>query len=178
MTQLLDWLTKYSPAVVLLLAFGAGLLFVIKLIVEKSIASEFDAKSKVFEVLLKRRSAFEEKVLSDRFALITGLSARLEHVMTNLNRLHSGQPAPDGFMKQNEIVPLTEIFEDIEIHRLVLGEDFHRLFSKQAQLALKVANVSRVSPEDWRKGGEEWVRLRQEIRLAAEAAFGISQIHW
>ncbi len=84
MTQLLEWLTKYSPAVVLLLAFGAGLLFVIKLIVENSIASEFDAKSKVFEALLKRRSAFEEKVLSDRFVLITGLSTRLEHVMTNL----------------------------------------------------------------------------------------------
>jgi hypothetical protein len=178
MTQLLDWLTKYSPAVVLLLAFGAGLLFVIKLIVEKSITSEFDAKSKVFESLLKRRSAFEEKVLSDRFALITGLSTRLERVMTNMNRLLSGQLAPDGFMKQSEIVPLTEIFEDIEIHRLVLGEDFHRLFSEQAQLALKIANVSRSSPEEWRNGIEEWTRLRQEIRLAAEAAFGISKIHW
>jgi hypothetical protein len=175
MTQLLDWLTKYSPAVVVLLAFGAGLLFVIKLIIEKSIASEFDAKSKVFEALLKRRSAFEEKVLSDRFALITELSARLEHVVTNLNRLRSGQPTPDGFMKQNEIVPLTEIFEDIEIHQLVLGEEFHRLFLKQAQFTLKVANISTVSPEDW---SEEWVRLRQDIRLAAETAFGISQIHW
>lgn len=178
MTQLLDWLTKYSPAVVLLLAFGAGLLFVTKLIVERSIASEFDEKSKVFEALLKRRSAFEEKVLSDRFALITGLSMRLERVMTNLNRLRSGQAAPDGFMKQNEIVPLTEIFEDVEIHRLVLGEDFHSLFSKQAQLALRIANVSRSSPEDWRKGAEEWGRLRQEIRSMAEAAFGISKIHW
>ncbi|MDZ7412943.1 MAG: hypothetical protein ONB15_05330, partial [candidate division KSB1 bacterium] len=59
-----------------------------KIPVEKSIASEFDAKSKVFEVLLKRRFAFEEQVLLDLFALITGLSARLEHVMTNLGRVH------------------------------------------------------------------------------------------
>src|SRR5918992_5048596 len=154
MAQLLDWLTKYSPEVVVLIAFGAALLFVMKLIVEKSIASEFDAKSKVFEALLERRSAFEEKVLSDRFALISGLSARLERVMTNLNRLRSGQPAPDGFMKQNEIVPLTEIFEDVSIHRLVLGEDFYRLFSKQAEFALKAANLS--SSEDWRETGEEW----------------------
>lgn len=176
MTQLLDWLTKYSPPVVLLIAFGAGLLFVTKLIVEKSIASEFDAKSKVFETLLKRRSAFEDKVLSDRFALITGLSARLERVMTNLNRLRSGQPAPDGFMKQNEIVPLTEIFEDLVVHRLVLGDDFYGLFLNQAELALKVANVR--SPEDWAKSGDEWTRLREEIRLAAEAAFGISKIRW
>src|SRR5438034_9045146 len=106
MTELLEWLAKYSPAVVVLLALGAALLFVIKLIVEKSIASEFDAKSKMFEAVLKRRSAFEEKVLSDRFALITGLAARLERVMTNLNRLKSGYPTPDGFVKQNEIILL------------------------------------------------------------------------
>ena len=91
MAPLLDWLSQYSPAVVLLIAFGAAFLFVTKLIVEKSIASEFDAKSKVFETLFKRRSAFEEKVLSDRFALITGLSACLERVMTNLTRVRSGQ---------------------------------------------------------------------------------------
>ena len=176
MAQVLDWLTRYSPGVVLVIALAAVLLFLVRLIVEKSIASQFDAKSRVFEALLKRRSAFEEKVLSDRFALITGLSARLERVMTNLNRLRSGRPAPDGFMKRNEIVPLTEIFEDVSIHRLVLGEDFYTLFSKQAEFALKAANLS--SSEDWRETGEEWAALREEIRLAAEAAFGISKIHW
>jgi hypothetical protein len=149
MTELLDWLTKYSPPVVMLIAFGAVLLFLTKLIVEKSIVSEFD----VFETLLKRRSTFEEKVLSDRFALITGLSARLQRIMTNLNRLRSGQPAPDGFMKQNEIVPLTEVFEDLSVHRLVLGEDFHELFLRQAKFALKATNVQ--NPEDWAESGEE-----------------------
>jgi hypothetical protein len=176
MTQLVDWLTKYSPAVVLLLAFGAAMLFVTKSIVERSIAYEFDTKSKVFEKLLERRSAFEDKVLSDRFGLITGLSARLERVMTNLNRLRSGQQPSNGFMRENEIVPLTEVFEDLEIHRLVLGEDFYRIFSRQAQLALRAANPS--SLEDWRNSGQEWARGREELRLAAEAAFGISKIHW
>jgi hypothetical protein len=34
----------------------------------------------------------------------------------------------------NRIRPLErEIFEDLSIHRLVLGEDFHKLFVKQAQ---------------------------------------------
>jgi len=100
---------------------------------------------------------------------------RLERVMTNLNRVRHGQQV-QGFMKQNEIVPLTEIFEDLEIHRLVLGEDFYRLFSKQARLALRAANAR--SPEDWAESGEEWDRLREEIRSAVEAVFGISQIRW
>ena len=176
MTQLLEWLTQYSPPIVLLLAFGAGLLFIIKLIVEKSISSAFDAKSKAFEKLLERRSAFEEKVLSDRFTLVTELSARLERVVTNLNRLRSGKPVPDGFMRQQEIVPLTEIFGDLEIHRLVLSEDFYRLFAKQAQLALKMSNMR--SQEDWTNAIQEWTRLREEIRFAAENAFGISKIRW
>lgn len=176
MADLLDWLSRYSPAVVLLIAFAAALLFVTKLIVEQSIAHEFDTKSKVFERLLERRSAFEDRVLSERFALITGMSARLERVMTNLNRLRSDQQAPDGFMQQNEIVPLTEIFEDLEVHRLVLGEDFHRLFSKQARLALQAANAN--STDDWRGNAEQWARVREEVRQAAEAAFGISKIHW
>ena len=175
MTELLEWLAKYSPAVAVLIAFGAALLFVIKLIVEKSIASEFDAKSKMFEAVLKRRSAFEEKVLSDRFALITGLAARLERVMTNLNRLKSGYPTPDGFVKQNEIIPLTEIFEDVKIHRLVLGEDFYTLFLKQAEVVLEAANAP--SFEDWR-GGKEWAQLQEQTRLTAEAAFGLSKIRW
>jgi hypothetical protein len=172
----LDWHTKDSPAVVLLIALGAAMLFVTKLIVEKSVAYEFDTKSKIFEKLLERRSAFEDRVLSDRFALITGLSARLERVMTTLNRARSGQQAPNGFMSNNEIVPLTEVFEDLEVHRLVLGEDFYSLFSGQAELALKAANLS--SLEDWRNSGQEWARGREELRLAAEAAFGISKIHW
>jgi hypothetical protein len=67
----------------------------------------------------------------------------------------------------NRIRPLErEIFEDVSIHRLVLGEDFHRLFVKQAQLALKTANAA--SPEDWRKSGDEWTRLREEVGLGEE----------
>jgi hypothetical protein len=67
----------------------------------------------------------------------------------------------------NRIRPLErEIFEDVSIYRLVLGEDFHRLFVKQAQLALKTANAS--SPEDWRKSGDEWTRLREEVGLGEE----------
>jgi hypothetical protein len=59
---------------------------------------------------------------------------------------------------------------------LVLGEDFYRLFSSQARLALEAANL-RMS-EDWHASGQEWARAREELRVAAEAAFGISKIHW
>ena len=124
MTDLLDWLTQYSPPIVLLIALGAGLLWVAKLVIERSIASGFDEQSKRLEIVLNRRSAFEERVLLERFERINRLSEKLVRVMTNLNRMRSGQPAPENFMSHNEVVPLTEIFEGLEIHRLMLGEDF------------------------------------------------------
>jgi len=176
MNDLLTWSKNYSPLVLLLLAFGAALLFVVRLIVEKGIASQFDARSKTFETLMKRRSAFEEKVLAERFALVTGLSARLERILTNLNRRRSGHPLPEGFLQNGEIVPLTEVFEEIAIHRLLLGEEFHALFLKHASHALAIANSS--TDEAWQQRGHEREVLLDELRLAAEAAFGISQIRW
>lgn len=176
MSEVLDWLKEYSPAAVLLIAVVAAAIFFLKLVVEKTIAIGFDTQAKLMEMLLQRRSAFEEKVLADRFALITGLSARLEKVMTNLNRIRSGQPFPDGFMQQNEVVPLTEIFEDLSVHRLILGEDFHDLFWRKSQLALKAANT--LEPQEWADVGKDWIRLQQEIRVAAEGSFGISRIRW
>ena len=122
MKDLLDWLTQYSPPVVLLIALGAAFLWVAKVILERSIASGFDAQSKRLEMALTRRSAFEEKVLLERFERINGFNEKLMRVMTNLNRMRSGQSAPENFISHNEVVPLTEIFEDLEIHRLLLGE--------------------------------------------------------
>ena len=176
MTELLDWLTQYSPPIVLLIALGAGLLWVAKLIIERSIASGFDAQSKRLEMALTRRSAFEEKVLLERFERINGLSEKLMRVMTNLNRMRSGQQVPENFMSHNEVVPLTEIFEELEIHRLMLGEVLYRLLLAQSTLALKEANTRSV---EGRAGNvEEWNRLQEEVRLATEEAFGISKIRW
>lgn len=79
-------------------------------------------------------------------------------------------------MKQKEIVPLTEIFEDLETHRLALTEEFYQLFQGKAQLALKAANVR--NPQEWDDIAKEWLRLGEEIRSAAENAFRISEIRW
>lgn len=176
MSEILDWLTQYSPPIVLLIALGAGLLWAAKLVIERSIESGFDAQSKRLEMALTRRSAFEEKVLLERFERINGFNEKLMRVMTNLNRMRSGQPVPQDITKHGEIVPLTEIFEELEVHRLVLGGDFYRLFLAQSQLALKVANER--SAEERARYVEEWYRLQEEVRLAIEEAFGISKIRW
>jgi hypothetical protein len=174
MTEIISWLKEYSPPVVLLLAIGAAVLYVIRLAVEKSIAANFDARAKETELLLQTRSTFRDKVLTERFTLITNLSARLERVMTNLIRLRNGISVPDGFMVGNEVRPLTEIFEDISINRLTLTEEFHEIFLQKAKLALRAANAH--SKSEWDEVIKHWESLDKQIREAVEKTFEISKI--
>ena len=125
-------------------------------------------------MFLERRSGFWDKVLSERYLLITSLNSRLKKVQTNLNRLRTNHPVPDGFRQGVEIVPLTEIFEDIQIHRLVLGEHYHQLFFRLAQHSLELANAAHETT--WNSVTERMLKLEQNIRDAADKDFHISQI--
>ncbi len=189
MAEILDWVTRYSPPVVVLLMLGGAFLYVAKQIIERSIAAEFSAHSKELELVLERRSAFKDKVLTSRYALVTDLSSRLERLMTNLNRIRHGQEIPDGFQVKNEIVPLTEIYEDLNINRLQLTEDFHALFLDKANLALRTSQMaflerSAAAKKEpggadgarWSQIAAEWQRLSDQIRQAVDRHFKLSEI--
>src|SRR3954454_7623806 len=62
MAELLGWLAKYSPAVVLAIAFGAGLLFVIKQVLEKGIAFYIDEKVRALKY--QRYSGYARGILN------------------------------------------------------------------------------------------------------------------
>ncbi|HEU0299635.1 MAG TPA: hypothetical protein VFR37_09280 [Longimicrobium sp.] len=174
MNDILGWLSTYSPPIVALILVLAALLYLLKQVVDRSITAGFAAHAKEVELALSRRSAFEEKVLIDRYTLITGLSERLQRVMTNLNRIRHGKPVPEGFMVQNELPTLTEIFEDLEIQRVVLGDEFHQMFLRQAQIALHFANAPKGQEDPIT---QEWLKVLQQTREAVEQTFRISQIH-
>src|SRR5262245_8473432 len=113
MEAILKWLSAYSLPVVILLAIGAAFLFVFQKIAEKAVAQAFDRHAKALELRLTRRSAFEEKLLTDRYLALVELNGRLGQFLTTINRIRSGQPAPKGFYAEGhrrEVVPLTAIF--------------------------------------------------------------------
>ncbi|HEX8829735.1 MAG TPA: hypothetical protein VF705_01130, partial [Longimicrobium sp.] len=142
MDTFIEWLGKYSPGVVALLAFAAGMLYVVKLSAEKAIEHGFERHAKEVELALARRSAFLEKVLTERWTTVTALVASLQRILTNLNRMRMGEASPDGFLSpKGDLVPLTTVFEDLEIHRLVIGEALHAVLHARAKLALDFANA-------------------------------------
>ena len=90
MDAILKWLSAYSLPVVILLAIGGAFLFVFQKVAEKAVAQAFDRHAKALELRLTRRSAFEEKLLTDRYAALVELNGRLDQFMTILNRIRSG----------------------------------------------------------------------------------------
>jgi hypothetical protein len=165
MTEILGWLQQYSAGVVVLIAIGAALLYLMKLLIEKTIDNS-----------LKRRSAFEEKVLTDRFTLLASFSSRMHKVTTTLNRVRAGQPCPDGFFEQNEIVPLTTICEDISANRLVLGETFHQMLFEKTDAMVRLANAH--DDDVWNAASVELAAIDSKLLAEAERVFGISRIAW
>jgi hypothetical protein len=174
--ELLQWLNQHSPAVVALLVLGAALLFVLKLVTERSIASGFQAQTKALELALGRRSAFEEKVLTERYALVSSFVSRLERLATQLNRVRHGQDIPEDFRRGTELVPLTEVFEDLTIHRFVLGEDFFSALQHEAEILLEIAQTS--DPKGRAKTDDAWLSARARVRAVAEEQFRISEIRF
>ena len=170
----LSWVREESPAFVAMILVSLVLLLAVRTTVEKTIERKLDSQAKAIELRITRRSAFEDKVLADRYAMVMNLAARLELVVTNtLNRRRSQQAVPDGFQVGNEIVPLTEIFEELLIQRLTLGEEFHRVLVWKANLALAMANASDPELQALQK---KWAACHDDLRRVTDQAFAISQI--
>jgi hypothetical protein len=112
------------------------------------------------------------KALTERYTVIGGLLARLERIVTDLNRLRHGGEVADGFKRGSEIIPLTTVYEDLEIHRLVLGDRYHDLFRASADIALQLANTADESA--WQRLGQRRAELQKQLRGLADNDFGIS----
>src|SRR5262245_54814198 len=95
MDSILNWLTKYSPPIVLLIAFCAVLIFLFKNMVEKAISAQFDQYKKEVDLRLQRRSNFEERMLLDRYTLVRDIQTRIGRVMTDLNGFGARIPQRD-----------------------------------------------------------------------------------
>jgi hypothetical protein len=173
---LLTWLKDYSPAVVVLLAAGAVFLFVAKTVVEKAVTARLDAYAEDLRLRLGRRSGFEEKILTDRYVAFSDLFMRLQRITTTLNRRRSGQTLPDGFIVGNDIVPLTEVYEELSVREMLLGPRLHAALTAAAGLALQLANA--YDPDDWARLEPAWLAGVTRLKEAAEEEFGLGTIRW
>lgn len=174
MTDILDWLGSYSGPVLVLIVLGAGFLFVARTVVERGVDAGISTRAEKWRLELGRRSAFEERVLTDRYVAFQDLFGRLQGISTTLNRIAHGQDPPDGFFDdlsaRRDLVPLTAVFEDLATKEPILGSQLHSALEAAAQAVLILAN----------RAGEDqrWIAARAALLVAAEQEFGLSKIKW
>lgn len=85
------------------------------------------------------QSAAGSLIRQDQYRTAVALHERIVRVTTTLNRLRSGRPAPEGFLDGGDVVALTEVYEDLAIKRFLLGPGLHGSLSRQAGVALRMA---------------------------------------
>jgi hypothetical protein len=175
MDSVLEWLTKYSPPIVLLIALGAVLIFVLKTATENAISSKFEEYRKEIGLRLERRSNFEERILLDRYSLVHDIQTKIGRVTTDLNRFRSGTKVK-GLIENGDLVPLTEVFELLNTNRYLLTDRFYNLLSSEAQLVLNCANKKET--EALSKCDSDLVNLQESFRQLMNEHFGIDKITW
>ena len=178
MADLAELLRDYSVPALLLVAVLAAGIFVSKLVVEQAITKRLDVYAEELTLRLGRRSAFEEKILMDRYTVFIDIVTRIERIQTKLNRRRLGDPVPEGLIEGNEVVPLTAVFEDLSIHEMALGAALATELRRHADLVLELANYNHMSES------QQWdhnVRSRQcqaRLRELANEEFGLDKITW
>lgn len=175
MNNILDWLTKYSPPVVLLLALGGIFIFVSKQVTENVITANFEKYKKEVELRLQRRSNFEERVLLDRYTLLRDIHTKIGRVMTDLDRIRSGATV-EGLIHNGELVPLTEVTDLIERNRYLITERFRAILLSQVELELKYANTKDIKVIE--KQQSDYLELEVAFDQAMNEVFGLDRITW
>lgn len=172
METLLEWLSKYSLPVVMLIALGAIFLVLIRYIMEKALDNRFKQYEKEIALRLERRSRFEEKLLLDQYLLVTDLFHRIGQIAKDVNRSRKGFPV-EGLMRGNDLVPLSGILDELNFKRYLIGSRFHDLLRSHCDQVLKLANAT---SQEHPQVVTEYFQLIDEFNRIATEEFGIDNI--
>ena len=175
METLLEWADKYSAPVLLMLCVGAALVFLLKLVTERTIEAEFSRLAKQLDLKLERRSEFEQQVLLERYRLVCDFASRLSRITTDLNRVKSGQDVKDLF-HANELVPLTTVYEDLASKSFQLSTPFHQFFIQHAGKILNIANAQ--TPAERETATTAYANNLAHLNVLVNEEFKTSGVSW
>lgn len=177
METVLEWLADYSLGVVLLLAVAAVGVYLARIALDRAVSARVDLAFRDRSLRLERRSAFENRVLLDRYECFKDLIARLIAITTDLNRMRSGErPHLDPFIRGTELVPLTSVYEDCLKNRHLLGTELYDALDHASKVVsdLLVAETS----DEFAELGSAWQAALSRLDAVGEEHFGLSRVRW
>lgn len=111
----------------------------------------------------------------DRYLMIRELQTKIGIVLTNLKRVKNGTKL-EGFIVNNDIVPLTEVFESLAVNKYLITDKFHRIFWEQSQIALQFANET--NEAKMKELGDNYLNLVDELYKEMNEMFELDKIKW
>ena len=177
MEHIMKWISEYSAPMVMLFAFGACLIFILKKVVENAVSSKFEERNKRLEQLLQRRMKFEEKVLLDQYQAVTDLKLRLGKITADLRRTKDGIKV-EGLLQGSDIVidvvPLSDVFIDLEAKHFLLRDEFYNLLHDEANTLIEYANEK--DPDKSSKLEQHLRTLNDKFVKQMNATFDLEKI--
>lgn len=167
MDIIIEWITKYSPPIVGLIVVGAVFLFLIKKTTEKAL----DEKFYQIKAEREKRSRFEERLLIDKYQLVEKLFNKLVRVESDLKRYRAEGIAVDGLLLGSDVVPLTQVCEELRSKRYLIGDRFYALLETHYDLVKEIAVCS--TEEDYQKIKPKYDQHIDEFNEAAIEEFDI-----
>ena len=128
-----------------------------------------------FTKRLERRSEFEQYLLLERYKLVSEFSYRLGRIRTDLNRTWAGQEI-EGLFKDNEIVPLSGIFEDLSAQSFQLSDKFYNFFWNQAGIILELARAT--DDETRERSIQQYEENLKQLAKMVKEEFGSERVSW
>lgn len=90
---------------------------------------------------VSQKTALEQKILFDRYELVSKLEQGIIECATNINKWRQGKgQVSSGFVVDGDIVTLTAIYERLTYQRWLLGDSFFTILQSQANLLIEMAN--------------------------------------
>ncbi len=144
----------------------------------KELLAQTQATTKLTEDVkaqVATQRALDNEIRMGQYKTATALYGKLVEITTNINRMKHGTEVP-GFMNKNDIVPLTEVYEELTAKHFLLGDTFYQNLNAQANLALQLANVPATNKEASQAKAIEFRELQQEFGKLMIATFGIDEL--
>jgi hypothetical protein len=117
-------------------------------------------------------SAHNNEIRQGQYTTATSLYSKLVGIMTNVNRRRYGYEIPPDFMNKNDIVPLTEVYEELTAKRFLIDDKIYECLKGQADLILERANVPSDQQAEYESKGVELEQLNRDFGALIRQKFG------
>lgn len=174
MDVLVKYIARYSPPVVvtIVVLFIGG--YFIKYGIEKTLEVEFQKRDRQLELAMKRQSNFQEKMMWQKYLVLTSQNEVMHQLRAEINGYLIRKDVEPTFMKDGDMYRLTEVYEQLNINRFLIGEDMYKLMRQQGRLLIQLSKLKPKEDEKYKYILNELMRVDKLYIESMQRIFNIS----